>query len=201
MSLGAGILWSTIILVTFASVYLISRAKKWLLVGKIFALIVVVSAAVYLGTWAWRNYKDRPQTVSELGGVSIGMKPVEIKLALGEPSYDTTAQASDRREMVFSKNSGKLFVIFEIVDGNELAKIICSTDYRDEVFGLGKYDTEKRILRKLGTPVATSVNASGLGKMISYPKWKVSFEVEKGAVTSVCISKDGTVNFVDEYQE
>jgi hypothetical protein len=202
MSLGAGILWSTIVLVIFAVVYLITKAKKWLLVVKTFGVLVFAGAAIGASVWGWMQYRDRPQVIDSLAGVSLGMTPMEVTLALGEPSTDTIDDRPDDRLMLYSESGSTTYIIFKASETHgPQVSIICSSDYKDEVFGLGKYDGEDEIVKKLGMPPVTSVNEDGLEKMMSYPKWKTAFGVKKGKVTEVCISSSGKVSFAKEYQQ
>ena len=50
MTLGAGILWSTVLLILSAVIYLISVRSKWKTVGKVFGVLFVIGAAIAGGS-------------------------------------------------------------------------------------------------------------------------------------------------------
>ena len=78
--------------------------------------------------------------------------------------------------------------------------IVCEQDGYSSLLGFSRFSNEADVIKKLGPPDHTSIRANGLEKMISYSKWKASYQIAKGAVTAVCMSSSGEVSFKDEYK-
>src|SRR5437764_10827560 len=85
MTLGAGVVWATLLVLIALAIWRTTVNQKWNLVGKAVLSIVVVAAIIGAGFWGWNKYQNRPQLVTELAGVKLGMTRVEVTLALGEP--------------------------------------------------------------------------------------------------------------------
>jgi len=83
MTLGEGIFWSTVLILVAFFLYQVSVKRKWKTVGKVFAILVLVGALIGGGFWGWNVYESRPRIMGELGGVRLGMSPVEVKLLKG----------------------------------------------------------------------------------------------------------------------
>ncbi len=200
MTLGAALLWITIILLIIFGIRFVTKNKKWKLVGKITGIIVLIALLISAGVWIWNWNKNRPYQVQTLGDISLGMSPLDITLALGKPNADNDTAADGDRRIVYLDYVGTLnyFVRFSRENDEEYAATICTRDYSHKIFGLGKYNTEKEVTKKLGEPTSISVRSDGLAKMISYAPWKVAYEIEKGDVKGVCITKNTEVRFLEE---
>lgn len=85
MTLGDGILWSTVLILTAAAIYQFSVRKLWNTVGKVSTVVVLIGAVVGGGFVGWNHYKLRPHIVNEIGELRLGMTPLEVTLAKGEP--------------------------------------------------------------------------------------------------------------------
>src|SRR5262245_57158449 len=92
MTVGSGILWSTVLIVLAVGVYQVSVRRKWKIVGKIFGGLIFVAIVAGGGLWAWDRYENRPKVVELLDGVRLGMSPLDVKLAKGEPQNDATSK-------------------------------------------------------------------------------------------------------------
>lgn len=179
-----------------------NHKKKWRLVGKIAGGLIIFCIVIGLAVWGWHVYKARPIPVNQLGSISLGMTPLEVTLALGEPNNVNANDVSDGNRRYLYMEYGTLEYFIRFSDPNistEQVEAICSSDYSNGVFGLSKYSSENDVIKKLGNPISQSVHKEGLRKMISYPELKVSFEIEKGDVISVCVSEDGTMKYLEEY--
>lgn len=204
MSLGASLIWITFILCTIGGLYLVTRARKWRLVAKLLATLILIFILIGVGTLFWGWYTTRPYVATSIGDVSLGMTPLEVTLALGAPSVDSkyTEETDEYRRFVYNDYSNELDYFIRFSKGDDAtakAEIVCTEVSYRNIFGLGKYSSEKQVVAKLGKPTSTSIKDDGLGKFISYLPWKVAFLIEKGQVQSLCVTESGKVSFLQEY--
>lgn len=211
MTVGSGILWSTVLVVLAVTVYQLSVRRKWKVVGKIFGGLILVAVVVGGGLWAWNRYENRPRVVEMLDGVRLGMSPLDVKLAKGAPKNDATAtpEKTERTDGEYrlgwffnpSESGPTLGVIFY---GKEISSlkvaIVCETDGYNKVLGLGRFNSEDEVTAKLGQPTETSIAKDGLSKLVSFKPYKIAFALSKGQVSEVCISESGSVTYAEEYQ-
>lgn len=203
MTLGSALVLITFILLAAAGVYFVSKNKKWRLMGKIVGVIILLAIAISLGAWGWHQYQNRPQVVTGIGDVSLGMTPLEVTLAIGKPDINNEGSGNDSDlRYVYLNYSHEVdyFVRFSNKTIEPRAVVVCSSNYLREALGLGKYDSESDVTKKLGEPTTISVREDGLRKMISYQQWKVAFEIEQGDVESVCATESGEVTYIDEHE-
>jgi hypothetical protein len=203
MTLGTSLFSITILVFIFLGIKYISKKKKWRLAGRVAGVLLLIIIVIGLSVFGWYRYQDRLRPISSLGSISLGMSPIEVSLALGKPSQETQPDNfGGSRTYTYSDYSGEKFIMFSNSENTTVdsVSIICSDNYNDKVFGLGKYSSEKEVLKKLGEPTKQSIRSDGLAKTISYEKWNVSFEIQKGEVGNVCISSSGKVSYKNEYE-
>jgi len=176
-------------------VYHIHRKKKWKLLLKIAGVLVLIGIIIAASVFAYFWYINRPHEANKLGKISLGMSPVDVTLQLGKPSAELVDDDGGKRFVYSGYSAIDYLIKFE----NDSVAFVCTYQYLNEVFGLGVYDSEEKVLKKLGSPSNTSINKEGLTKFISYDKYKVSFGIERGEVDSVCVTKSGKVSFAEEY--
>jgi hypothetical protein len=206
MTLGTGILLSTVLVLLAVAVHQVSVRNKWKVVGKIVGALIGMALLAGGGVWGWSRYQNRPKVVEVLSGVRLGMSPLDVKLAKGAPkSEDLATKEKDeyRAGWVFNESDSgpSLLVLFYGSESTNLrVSIVCETDGYSTFFGLGRFSSEDAVIAKLGKPTRTSIAKDGLQKMISYEPYKVVFTIAKGAVTDICISESKGVKFAEEYQ-
>jgi hypothetical protein len=209
MTIGDGIFWSTVLILLSAAIYQISIRKKWKLIGKTIALLFLFGAVGGATIWGWYSYNNLPSPVAELNGIRLGMSPVEVKLVKGPPSNEqkaTIAQQDNefRLSWEFSSAWGgdesTAVIFYGATPDNLKVAIICGSGGYSTVHGLGRYNNEKDIIRKLGQPTSESINSDGLSKFISFKPLKVAYELTKGQISQVCVTEAGGVGYTNEYQ-
>ena len=201
MTLGSALILITFILLTVAGVYYVTKHKRWRLIGKIAVVILLIAILIGLGTWGWYQYQDRPQVVNSVGDVSLGMTPVEVTLAIGKPKVNLEGAEEDTDlRYIYLNYSDEIdyFVRFSNESDEYRAVVICSSNYLREILGFSKYDSESKVIKKLGEPTSISVREDGLEKMISYKQWKAAFGIEQGDVETVCATESGEVKYIKE---
>jgi hypothetical protein len=208
MTLGDGIFYSAVLLIVFFTIHQLSVRAKWKSVTKISA-VVVLAVAVLAGVgWGVYKYTDRPVVAEELDGVRLGMSPVDVKLAKGEPSDAGAAEKDDEGQFrmgwlfgdLSDDNAKTLMVLFYGKDANNLtADVVCERNGYSQVNGVGRYHAEKDVIARLGNPTDQSIDKQALRKMISFKSLKTAFEITAGSVSEVCISSSGSVTYREEY--
>ena len=124
------------------------------------------------------------------------MSTVEVTLELGKPTEELVDEEGQNR-YIYNRFGDMQYII--IFDQNDQAALICTEEYYHEVFGLGVYDDEEKIVKKLGQPTNVSINEAGTSKFISYSQYKVAFDITKGDVKTTCVTESGEVTFANEY--
>jgi hypothetical protein len=207
MTIGDGILWSTLLVLLSVAIYQVSIRQKWKLLGKIIGLVILVCVAGGAGLWAWYKYSNRPSPVLELNGVRLGMSPVEVKLAKGSPTAEAT-ETGDKQDREFklgwvfsSDGSDERTEVIFYGPTTESAKasIVCGRGGYSTVLGLGRFNSKKDVIEKLGQPTAESISKDALSKLMSFKPFNVAFELTKDQVTAVCVAESGRVGYIEEY--
>lgn len=203
MTVGEGIFWSTVLVLAFASVVLLTKHKRWRTFWKVVVVSLVLGAFVGVGVWLYLRHQDRPQVMDSLNGITLGMSEVEVTLAKGKPDQiselDTTEDGF--RKFLLYKGSQDDFT-YAIVRGPERAMSvtdICDKGGYGKVLGFGDYTSEKRLVEKLGAPASTSINKEGTEKLLTYPQWNAAFEIAKGSVIKVCVTSREEMRYSEEY--
>lgn len=208
MTIGDGIFWSTVLILVSAAAYQASIREKWKVVGKAVGLLMLVLAVGGAAVWGWYSYSNRPRPVSELNGVRLGMTPVEVKLAKGSPSNEKDNkidQDGDKPRLGWLFSGGQatdestIVVFFGTTPEDVKAAIVCAEGGYGNLLGLGPYSSEKDIIERLGAPSSVSIHENGLSKFVSFKPLKVAFELTKGQVSKMCVTRYGRVAYTSEY--
>lgn len=84
MSVGDGIFFSTLVVVAFASIYILSKHKKWKYVLIGIGVLGAFGAVIGIVTWYLDNPNShRPTSIPSIGSIALDMKRVDVTLALG----------------------------------------------------------------------------------------------------------------------
>jgi len=201
MTLGDGILWSTVLILTAAAIYQFSVRKLWNTVGKVSTVVVLIGAVVGGGFVGWNHYKLRPHIVNEIGELRLGMTPLEVTLAKGEPiNSDSTEPFRPSIPSVHvwrmrwlyrpvGYDDALIFVAFGGETPDDLTtNIICQRGGYFSVLNNTLRNSEKDVVDWLGEPSNVNIAKDGLSKYISYEQWQVSYEIAKGNIRQICIS-------------
>jgi hypothetical protein len=211
MTLGDGIFWSTVLVLLAAAIYQMSIRKKWKTVGKVFGVVILAGAAIGGGAWAWDAYNNAeeefvPSVVTALGGIRLGMSPVEVKLAKGMPETENEPTPNEQGKFVMDWAIGGMFpvVFFGDSPNNMKVALICQSESAflpGDLLGLRRNDTESAVIERLGPPTHESISADALSKTISFEQWKVAYTITQGRISGWCVTESGSVTYSDEYQE
>lgn len=206
MSVGDGIFWSTVLVIAFAAIVLLTKSKRWISFFKVLAVFVALGVVSGIGIWGYLKYQDRPRAMSSLNGITLGMSEVDLTLQKGMPdqilSLDPTSDGF-KKNLLF-KRSGESHTYVQLSGENEksmVVTIICDYSEYGRVLGFGKYSSETEVLEKFGEPSVVSINENGTKKLLNYPKWSAAFEVEKGTIVKACLTSGRGISYLTEYGE
>lgn len=206
MTLGEGIVWSTLIALVAIAIWRTTVNKKWKVVGIVIGGLVLLGVVIGVGFWGWDKYEHRPQVVTGLIGVTLGMSPVEVTLALGRPTtkFQLSTDKDELQQISYlyrGDNDDSYIHSVTFLGRTGEMKVAKICDYRGDsaVLGFSQYDDEKSVVEKLGPPGKTSIRADGLAKIISYPQWKAAYFIEKRMLQGVCASESGVATYTDEF--
>lgn len=192
-------LFTIVILGAFSyGIYLIHKKRKWKIMGKIAGVVVLISILISIGIYGYNVYKNRPTVQTELAGISIGMKKVDVTLIKGRPDKENVSEEGVTT-LMYSDYSGTLEMFVTLDAENKEVYRICSLEFYDEVFGLGEYDSLERVTNKLGEAPEKSINADGTMMIITYPEYNVAFQIFEGDVNMTCVTTQEKVGYVEEY--
>ncbi len=186
--------------------------KKWSVWGvTIYISLSVLGILAAILIPAYENKAIRNQTVTELEGLRLELRPVDVTLYAGQPDNfaDKPKQSEawgslSLRWWYFSSSSNYYYVDFMGENTGSLKVVSICSNRLDALnirgFSYLEYTREREIIDKLGQPTQVSISKSGLSKILSYIPINVSFTYEKGEMKEVCISKGG-MSYTEEYRE
>lgn len=207
MTLGEGIFYSTFLVIVVWSIYQISRHKKWKAVGKGFVLLAFVFTVIGAGVWGWIAYQARPQLVKEFAGFELGMRPVDVTLAIGEPKGKLAAKEDEdgtyhmfwfHSEGDYDWSTNVYLSFFGDSEDNLTLERICLYSGSGHLLTIGLGDSETAVIEKLGNPTSTSIDNEGLIKILNYTEWLVAYQIKAGKVTRSCATS-APMSFRVEY--
>lgn len=203
MTIGEGIFWSTIVIVMFVSIVLLSKYGKWKTFFKCFSVLLGLGGAISLGVWGFLQYENRPQKMDSLNGIHLGMSEVDVTLAKGEPDdqseFDPTPDGF--RKFLLYGNFKESYT-YAILRGSKESMIVtdvCDKGGYGRVLGFSKYSSEKSLIEKLGEPSNISINDKGTEKILSFEQWNAAFEIAKGSVIKVCVTSRPQMRYSTEF--
>ena len=171
-------------------------------------LIPIIGILAAIAIPAYQNKAIRNQVITELGGISLGMRPVDVTLAKGKASNSSEKPKIDESGTSlywyfdYSTDNYWLTVDFYGNDINplEVSRICSNQPNRLNIKGISylEYEGEKELIRKLGKPTSVSISKDGTSKFISYLPNKVAFEFTRDKITEVCVS-EYEVSYKEEY--
>lgn len=210
MTLGDGILWSTVLLLSSTGIYLLSVNGKWTNFGKVFAVFVLIAIVVGVGIWGYDWYKDRPYAETEFQGISLGMRPVDVTLLKGSPNNESTTpeyrENFDNFTVMYiykdtESGPGKTAVIMRGPAAEDLRVMrVCALDGYAHLLGVGPSDLEREMIEALGESSHTSISADGLSKWVNYEQWNAAYLLSAGEVSIRCMTETKMI-MEEEYGE
>lgn len=181
-----------------------SKAHKWKRVVAILGSLIGVGLLIGLGTYLYISYKNHPVPQSELFGVALEMEPVDVLLALGEPTRkDTINNDQGEDTIVYGYQTlswGGIDKVVRFKNDNDTLRVsaICDLSPGGELYGLYSFSNEDEVIKKFGKPSSESISSDGLRKFLTFGPLNVAVEIEKRLVTTVCVTNRDT-SYINEY--
>lgn len=145
------------------------------------ALLPVICVGVWLGFERYTN--SRPHTQTSLAGLQVGMLPADVIFHRGEPKQkgdDYWLYASDDEKVAY-------LVRFKDGKTRALEALTRSGDslYLPPLQGISTDSTVDDVVAKFGQPDSVSIAADQARRWLSFSKYGVAFQLEKGKVITV----------------
>lgn len=186
--------------------------KKWSFwASTIYILLIVTGMIAAIAIPAYQNKLIRNQVVTEMNGIKLGMRPVEVTLAKGRPSnFSVNPEINENGiylnwNFYYSNSSVNDYWVTVDFYGKDINSLkvdrICSNRPAElslEGVPYLEYTGEKELINKLGKPTHISIFKDGTSKLISYQANKVAFEFTRNEITQVCVS-NSEVSYTQEY--
>jgi hypothetical protein len=158
---------------------------------KVIACLVLL-VTISIGGWLW--WDSRPEVLTELNKISLGMRKVDVTLALGEPDGMVSGlYRYDSRPY----GAGQQLVFFN--DDDLVSRVSLEGSSPDYLLPDGTYNSE-RAEEKYGKPNYVSINKDGTRQILSWSRYNLAVEFEQGERTLVFLADDG-VSYREEYGE
>lgn len=187
MTTGDGIFLSAVLL-SIIALYAATRNRwNWRRVAKWGLGIPFIGVAtVGLCIWIYSTYDGRPTAQDEFEGVKLTATPADIRFLKGDP----IPKLSVVDRWVYDAHSGSAqpedaILVVQFRDGRVRYIMYLATE-RQIVnpyllgFTIGAHYEE--VVKTLGNPSHTSTSADGLSRVLSFDKYRVFFEFERGKV-------------------
>lgn len=194
MTTGEGIFYG-LVFIGLILLYTVTRDRwSWKRIGKwgaLLLLVPIVGTGIWIGATDYIDSRAKVQT--EFWGVSPGISKNELIFRKGKPNQERDgffiygSDASDVYHLVNFQNE-KVKAIRAIVASGKAYSL-------PEIQGISGYSTLAQIEKKFGSTDTVSESQDRTGRLISYLKYGVFFELEKGTVISLGIldPKEGPV--------
>lgn len=205
MTIGEGIFWSTIVIVVFVSIVLLSKYGKWKIFFKCFSVLLGLGGVISLGVWAFSKYENRPQKMNSLNGIHLGMSLVDVTLAKGKPDdesdFDPTPDGFRKFLLYGNFQDSYTYAILRGPKESMIVTDVCDKGGYGRVLGFSKFSSEQSIVEKLGEPSNISINEKGTEKILSFEQWNAAFEIAKGSVVKVCVTSWPQMRYSKEFDQ
>lgn len=187
MSVGDGIFLSAV-LISIVGLYAATKDRwNWKRIAK-WCLILpgAFLAILALGVWLYSAYDERPIAQGSFEGLKLGSTPADVRFLKGEPiakhstddqwvyhAHSGAAQPEDAVVIVQFRNGKVRYINYWANEGQIVNPYLLG-------FTIGsEYDS---VIKKLGQPSHISASANGLNRLLSFEKYNVDFEFERGKV-------------------
>lgn len=205
MSLGDSIFLSALVL-GLVGLYAVTKDRwNWKAITNWFIGLPI--AAIVIGgllIWAYNTYEKRPVQQAEFERIRLDATPQDIKFIKGEP----IAKFSSDSRWVYDAHSGSAepedaVVIVQFKEGKVRHVTYWSNErqiYTPSLLRISKGSSYEEVVDILGKPSFTASSKDGLRRLLSFERYRVFFELERGQVQSYGIFDpgQGPLKFIEE---
>jgi apolipoprotein N-acyltransferase len=196
MTLGDGILASTVLVLLSIAIWQIAGSLKFLFTLRNIAVAVGLSCLAMLGFMGWQRYEQRPKKPDEVRNITLGMTQADVLVELGKPSDQKIKNNEKYITDLWNYESENLSFIVAYDSGNKKAVVMCEQSPRLQT-PFGYKMTQKDITEKLGEYASASYTKDQLKKRINFPSFNVAFYVEGGVIIAYCVSEAAKIALGD----
>ena len=196
MTLGDGILASTVLVLLSIAIWQIVGRLKFLFTLRNIAVAVALSCLATLGFMAWQRYEQRPKKPDEVRNITLGMTQADVLVELGKPSDPKIRNNEKHITDLWNYESEDLSFYVAYDSDNKKVVAMCEQSPRLQT-PFGYKMTQKDITEKLGEYASASYTKNQLMKRIDFPNFNVAFYVQGGLITAYCVSEDAKIALGD----
>ncbi len=205
MTLGEGIFLSAVLLSAVGLFIATKDRWNWKRIVKwAIGLPLVLVAVLAAGLWGYAKFEDRPTAQTEFEGLRLAATPTDVRFLKGTP---VERHSTDDR-WVFPAQSGSAepddaVLIVQFREGRLRHITYWANErqiFKPYLLGFTIGSDYEAVLKKIGEPSNVSASPDGLSRVLSFAKYNVFFEFERGQVRTFGIfdSKTGPVRFSEE---
>ena len=187
MTTGDAIIWSTVLILGFVTVWRVSANQSWKKILKIFGVLSLLFATIAVGAEIYKWLDQRPKKITGLKDIELGMSEAEVLVNLGEPIerneqetyftiyYERSYDPDYKFSLSIDKKSKKVNLICE------------EGEFTDPY--LNKYSSENDIEERFGKAENSFLNPDGKYKSLSYPMYNITFLFSKRKLLRLCVAE------------
>lgn len=196
MTTGEGIFYG-FVFIGLILLYTITKDRwRWKRIST-WGVSTLVVSLLGIGLWVVSaNYwESRPQLATEFWGISPGITKDELIFRKGKPTKDDGDMVAyydtENEPLYMVKMKG------EKVRAIQAFTFAGKSHLLPSIQGISNYSTQADIERKFGIPDSVSVNTDKTIRMVSYLKYGLVFQLEKGVVVAlgVLAPSEGPLTF------
>ena len=196
MTLGDGILASTVLVLISIAIWKIAGRLKFLFTLRNIAVAVGLSCLATLVFTGWQRYEQRPQKPYEVRNITLGMTQADVMVELGKPSDTKFKNTEKYITELWNYESKDLYFYVAYDSENKKVVVMCEQSPRLQT-PFGYKMTQKDIIEKLGEYASASYTKDQLKKRIDFPSFNVSFYIEGGIIIAYCVSEAAKIALGD----
>lgn len=167
----------------------------------------LIPTEVNLPALSEKEIPDSPEVVNLLDGISLGMTMLQVTLLKGAPDELSEPKPDPKglKQVAYFKNEsfGNIFT-YAILRGPRNSMVVfdvCTNSPTTDLFGIKMLKDESKVYEILGKPPVVSINRQGTGKLLTYPKYNLAFELIKGKVSELCITSRPEMRYSEEFKK
>lgn len=160
---------------------------NWVRSGFTASVVLVFGAWAAIAVEIW--WEDRPRRLTSLGGVEIGMRPVDVTLVKGAPA---TGGPKEHAEGLWVQGMiyDRMVITLRGSSENSLSvERVC--DYNHSPYtsfiGISGSDSESSVQKRLGKPSREVIHEDGLTKDLEFARYNVMIRFQQAKVQAFCV--------------
>ena len=196
MTLGDGILASTVLVLLSIAVWQLAGRLKFLFTLRNIAVAVGLSCLATLVFTGWQRYEQRPKKPDDVRNITLDMTLADVGVELGKPADTKISRDNKYITHLWNYESEDLSFFVAYDSNNKKVVAMCEQSPRLHT-PFGYKLTQKEIIETLGEYASASYTKDQLKKRINFPSFNVAFYVEGGVIIAYCVSEAAKIALGD----